>query len=132
MPVKDDVHEAAVQSLIADGWTITKEQIAVMVEKRRLFIDIRAAKQANTIYVEVKGFEAESQANALAEALGQYLLYRYTMDYVGLEVPLFLAIPTNAYQGIWSEAVGRLTRRRGRVKLIVFDPTKQEIVQWTS
>jgi hypothetical protein len=132
MPVKDDVHDAALQSLIADGWTITKQQIAVMVEKRRLFIDIRAVKQANTIYVEVKGFEAESQANALGEALGQYLLYRYTMDYVGLEVPLFLAIPITAYQGIWSEPLGKLTRRRGRVKLIVFDPDKQEIIRWTT
>ncbi len=130
MPAKDDVHEAAVNSLIADGWAITKQHIAIMVDKRRLFVDIRAARQSETIYVEVKGFEADSQANALGEALGQYLLYRFAMDYVGLEVPLFLAVPISAYEGIWSELLGKITLQGGRIKLIVFDPEKQELVQW--
>jgi hypothetical protein len=97
------------------------------------FIDIRAVKQdgTNAILIEVKGFEQpDSQVEALAEALGQYLLYQYSLEYVGLDLPLFLGVPIRAFAGILSEPLGEVARQAGHIKLMVFDPEKAEIVQW--
>ncbi len=48
-----------VRALVKAGWTIVKEQVAIVLSKRRLWIDIRAAKETENlaILVEVKGFE---------------------------------------------------------------------------
>lgn len=132
MPVKDRHHEIVKRALIADGWSIVKEQFLIATRTRRLFIDIQAKSrtQSATALIEVKGFA--SPVDALAEALGQYLLYKYAIDYVGLDVPLFLAVPLSAYQGILSEPIGEYARQVGNIKLLVFDAITGRIVEWIS
>jgi hypothetical protein len=54
------------------------------VEDRRLWIDIRAAKETErlAILVEAKGFEnMSSPVEYLAQATGKYTLYRAALDY---------------------------------------------------
>jgi hypothetical protein len=43
---------------------------------------------------------------------------------------LYLAIRQGTYQEIFSEAIGALVIRKNSLRLLVFDPTKEEIVQW--
>jgi hypothetical protein len=44
MPNKDHYHDTVIRALGKDGWTITAEQYFVAVGKRRIWIDIEAAK----------------------------------------------------------------------------------------
>src|SRR5436189_3600582 len=99
MPAKDRYHDKVVQALINNGWAIIKEQVAFRVGIRRLWIDVEAVRtDTSPILVEVKMFERPSDVNALASAVGQYLLYRAALRYLGIiDKILFMAVPDVAY-----------------------------------
>lgn len=80
-------------------WSLITEQIAIIVEDRRLWIDIRASKEAEdlAILIEVKGFEGmPSPIEYLANATGKYAMYRAALDYLRIEMPLYMAVPEAA------------------------------------
>ncbi len=133
MPAKDRYHETVKHALIKDGWTIVDEQVKLEIGRRRLWIDIHAEKAERNlaILVEVKGFEnSPSAIEELAQALGQYIIYQVTLSVKAMRFPLFLAIPDAAYRGIFAEPVGRGVIRRIEMKLLAFDPIREEIVSW--
>ncbi len=89
------------------------------------------ATQGIAILVEIKGFEnTSSPVEYLANATGKYALYRAVLDYLKIPLPLYMAVPDAAYHGILSEEIGKQTLQRSGVRLIVFDPEREEIVQW--
>lgn len=104
----------------------------MIVEDRRLWIDIRASKDSENLVVliEVKGFETPSPVEYLASATGKYSLYQAALDYLNIELPLYMAVPLAAYRGILSEEIGKQTLKHSRVKLLVFDPDHEEVVEW--
>ena len=133
MPAKDRYHDTVARALRKAGWTITSEQFALVIKKRRLWVDIRAEKdnEALAILVEVKGFEnTPSPIEYLANAAGKYSLYLGALDYLESAVPLYVAVPIPAYNGILSETIGKQTLHRVGMRLIVFDSEREEIVQW--
>jgi XisH protein len=137
MPAKDLYHDTVKSALIKDGWTITKESLTFMLGKRPAIIDLAAEKvliaekDAQKIAVEVKSFIGPSPMTDLEKALGQFVLYSDILAERDPERILYLAIPEWTYSGFFAEEVGAiLFRRRPELKLIVFDPDLQEIVQW--
>jgi hypothetical protein len=137
MPAKDLYHDTVKSALIKDGWTITKESLTFMLGKRPAIIDLAAEKvliaekDAQKIAVEVKSFIGPSPMTDLEKALGQFVLYSDILAERDPERILYLAIPERTYSGFFAEEVGAiLFRRRPELKLIVFDPDLQEIVQW--
>jgi Holliday junction resolvase-like predicted endonuclease len=133
VPAKDRYHDVVVRALQKDGWTIIAEQIAVSMPARRLWIDIRAQKEAQNalILVEVKGFETLASAVAyLADAIGQCVLYQAILEYVGITDPLYMAVPAAAFTGILGEEIGRQAIRKAQIRVIVFDAEQEEIVRW--
>jgi hypothetical protein len=134
VPAKDRYHDTVVRALTKAGWTVTAQQVAVAVPGRRLWIDLRATKVTDSLVVliEVKGFEhMPSPVDYLAAAVGQYVLYRAALDYVRVATPLYLAVPTAAYGGILSgEPLGQQAIAAAGLRMVVFDPTTEEIVQW--
>lgn len=133
VPAKDYYHDTVIQALRRDGWRVTDEQVPVLVGDRRLWIDIRARhdEAALVIFVEVKGLENQpSPVEYLAGVLGKYMLYRASLDALGVVDPLFLAVPVDAYTGILSEAIGQLSVEIGRLSLLIFDPSHAEVVAW--
>jgi hypothetical protein len=66
----------------------------------------------------------------LSASIGQYLLYQAALDYSGTDVPLYLAVPAEAYGGVLAEELAQRFLLREDVKLIVFDPETEEIIQW--
>jgi hypothetical protein len=133
VPAKDRYHDTVVRALTKDGWTVTAEQVALALPGRRLWIDLRATKVSDSLVVliEVKGFEhMPSPVEYLAAAVGQYVLYRAALDFVGVATPLYLAVPTAAYGGILGEPLGQQAIEAAGVRMVVFDPTRQEIIQW--
>jgi hypothetical protein len=122
-----------VRALQKDGWTILAEQIALSMPARRLWIDIRAQKEAqNTlILVEVKGFDTMASPVAyLADAIGQCVLFQAILEYVGITDQLYMAVPAAAFEGILGEEIGRQAIRKAQILVIVFDVEQEEIVRW--
>ena len=133
MPAKDRYHDVVVRALQKDGWTIIAEQVALSMPARRLWIDIRAQKEAQNalILVEVKGFETLASAVAyLADAIGQCVLYQAILEYVGITDQLYMAVPAAAFEGILGEEIGRQAIRKAQIRVIVFDAQQEEIVRW--
>jgi hypothetical protein len=133
MPAKDRHHDTVKRALIKDGWTITDEQATLPVEYRNLYIDIEATQsQTNLIiFVEVKELgEVGSAVEALANAVGKYVLYRVALDLRGQTDLLYIAVTEAAYRGILSEALGKNAVARLNIPLIIFDPVREVIVRW--
>lgn len=136
MPIEDHYHPVVVRCLIKAGWSIIKEQEYVSVgtrddTNRRLFIDIKAQRNNDEqlILIEVKGLE-RSPVHELMELLGQYLVYRMALDYLSIEIPLYIAIAEAAYQDIIQHVLGQEMMRRYAIPLLIFDPIGEEIIQW--
>lgn len=121
MPAKDRYHDTVIRALQKSGWTLITEQVAIIVEDRRLWIDIRASKQTENmaILIEVKGFEGmPSPIEYLANATGKYAMYRAALDYLRIDLPLYMAVPDEAYRGILSEEIGKQTLKHNKVRLL--------------
>jgi hypothetical protein len=133
MPAKDRHHDAVVRALQKDGWTIIREQVELIVPPRRLWIDIRASKEAHhiVILVEVKGFDVLASPVAyLSDAVGQCIVYKGALAYLGLTDMLYLAVPSTALRGILGEEIGRRAVQQAQVGIIAFDPGREEIIEW--
>jgi hypothetical protein len=118
------------RTLRAHGWQIMREHSLISTDSRRPFVDILAERfdDGTRALFEVKDFD--SPVDDLAKSLGQFLLYQYAISHSGLELPIFLAVPEIAYQGILSEAIGRYARQVGNLKLMVFQPNDTEFIRW--
>jgi hypothetical protein len=133
LPAKDHYHDIVVVALQKAGWSKIIEQVGIIVEDRRLWIDIRAAKEEEqrAILIEVKGFEnMPSPVEYLAQATGKFALYRAALNYLKIDLPLYMAVPVAAYHGILSEEIGKQTLQQNQVRLIVFDPELEELTAW--
>src|SRR5919201_1709994 len=83
MTARNIHHEAVIQALRTDGWTITHDPLLIPYGDRRLFIDLGAervtigAERGNErIAVEIASFVADSPVRDLQEAVGQFVVYR--------------------------------------------------------
>lgn len=133
MPAKDKYHDTVVRALQKDGWVIEQEQMRLVVEDRYVYLDFQARKTdtMRIIVVEVKGFEnAQSYTSYLADVLGQYFLYRHTMNYLNMDYPLYLAVPHTAYETLLQEEMSQNVVRAMQMPILTFDPDSEEIVQW--
>jgi hypothetical protein len=135
MPAKDIYHDTVKHALVKDGWTITKEQFKLPSPNRNLWVDMRAEKESasRVILVEVKSFEnVSSPIEYASAAVGKYLLYRTILTHAEIDIPLFLAVPRSAWEGIFSEPVGQLFIEEFDIAFLVFDVEAQEIIKWTT
>ncbi|MEG5017361.1 MULTISPECIES: XisH family protein [unclassified Microcoleus] len=136
MPAKDIYHNTVRTALEKDGWTITNDRLTLEIGDRSLFIDLgaekilAAEKQGRKIAVEVKSFLSASPVKDLEEALGQYIVYEDILELSEPERNIYLAVREEVYLDIFSEPLGQLLLQKKRLKLIVFDSSKEIIVRW--
>lgn len=136
MPAKDIYHDTVKNALVKDGWTVTHDPLKLKWGKKDLFIDLGAEqllgaeKEESKIAVEIKSFVGRSDVADLENALGQYVLYHDILEEVSPERVLYLAIRDAIFQDLFEEPIGKLLLNKRRVKLIVFDPDKEEILRW--
>ncbi|MCC6617252.1 MAG: hypothetical protein IT320_27505 [Anaerolineae bacterium] len=131
MPARDKYHDTVVAALERDGWTISGQQVTFITSERQIVIDIAASRVSgeNIILVEVKGFE-RSPVEELAIAMGKLAIYRYVLSELELSFPVWLAVPEAAFQGIFSQRIGKRMCEQFAVSLLVFSPERKEIIQW--
>ena len=80
--------------------------------------------------MEIKSFLRDSEVADLEDALGQFVLYSSALRRHDPARRLFLAIPLEAFESVWSEDVGRDVVADENVQLLVFDAREQVIVRW--
>jgi hypothetical protein len=136
LPQRDFYHDAVKNALIKDGWTITHDPLILPFGGRNVYVDlgaeapIGAEKDGRKIAVEVKGFLGISETTELERALGQYWLYRFLLERREPDRVLFMAVSREAYARIFNEPDGRDLVVAQNLKLLVFDPTEEVVVQW--
>jgi hypothetical protein len=137
MPAKNIHHDLVRRLLAADGWRITHDPYRIVVGRKNLFVDlgaeqvIAADRDGKHIAVEVKTFGGQSEVHDLEEALGQYLLY---LPFLRAQEPgrrLYLAATGEAWQNLFEEPIGQGVLAEYGLRLLVFDPLKEVILQWT-
>ena len=136
MPRLDKYHEAVKNALIKAGWTITDDPFTIDFEDATLFADlaaertIAAQKENEQIAVEIKMFGGKSAYDDLEKAFGQYQVYRAFLRQIEPNREIFLAVPTEKYEKIFTRASVKFLVAEFSIKLFIFDPEKEEIIEW--
>ena len=136
MARRDIFHETVKQVLIKDGWTITHDPYVLAFGAHKLYIDLgaerplAAEKDDRKIAVEIKSFIGDSEVDDLERALGQYNLYTSLLGRSEPERKLYLAISTEAYDGIFNTPLGRVAIEDYRISLLVFDEDQEVVSRW--
>lgn len=136
MPARDLLHDAVRTALVRDGWTITDDPLRLKVPGRNLYVDLgaervlAAQRGAVKIAVEVKSFVGASDVSDLEDALGQFVLYELVLRRVEPHRQLFVAIPEEAWNTVFTEALGQIVLAEHAVRLVIVDPQKEVIVKW--
>lgn len=134
---KDLVHQSAKNALIKDNWLITHDPYTISFGGVNMAVDlgaeklIAATKNNQTIAVEIKSFlEKSSAISEFHTALGQFINYRAVLKLKDPTRVLFLAIPSFTYNTFFSLEFTQLMLTENKLKLIVFDPKQEVIIQW--
>lgn len=138
MSAKDVYHNTVKVALQKEGWLITHDPLILELSSGRLEIDlgaeqlIAAQKENIQIAVEIKSFLSPSPTSEFHHALGQFLNYRVALKVKEPNRVLFLAIPIKIYRNFFCGELAQLSLAEYPVKLIVFDPKQEVIVQWNN
>jgi hypothetical protein len=130
-------HDAVVEALKADGWTITDDPLTISYGDTNLFVDLgaerttlAAEKGARRIAVEVQSFLHPSSVRALPEAVGQYQVYRLVLAGQQPDRTLYMADSQKVYESILADRFGQFVVTGLQVRVVVFDPSRQRVIQW--
>jgi XisH protein len=66
----------------------------------------------------------------LEEALGQYVLYDRLLLRCAADRTLYLAVTEEVRKSVFEEEAGQVLLEDGILRLVTFDPVKEEIVRW--
>ncbi len=135
MPAQDKIHHTVIHALEKRGWRVVREHYKLYLPpKQSLFIDllITNLESGQSNLVEIKTFdESASPSEALANALGKYLIYRQALNALKIPIPLMLAIPEMAYNTILRMSWFTPLLDQLQLHLIVINTQTEEIVLWT-
>ena len=136
MPAKDAVHDLVRRLLEEAGWTITHDPLYLKFGERGTFVDLGAEKvlgaerQGRKIAVEIKSFIGASAIADLEKALGQFVVYKAILSVREPDRETYVALPKDAYEDLLNNREGDAVIKSCALKLILFDDTKEVIVQW--
>ncbi|SKB14739.1 FdxN element excision controlling factor protein [Planktothrix sp. PCC 11201] len=134
---RDKFHYAVRRGLEKQDWKITHDPLRLEFgADDRLEIDLGAQEMLGAqrtgekIAVEIKSFLSDSAMLDFHLALGQFLNYRLALEEIEPDRVLYLAIPLTAYESFLYRDLPRLAIQKYQVKLIVYEPQAEVILQW--
>jgi hypothetical protein len=136
MSAKDLFHDAVRRGLEKDQWQISSDPLELRWEEVRVKIDlaaerlITAERGEERIAVEIKSFVSPSPISDFHTALGQFLTYRIMLKAKDPERKLYLAVPKEAYNTFFQSQLAQVAIEEHDLKIIVYNPTLEEIVKW--
>ncbi|GET41451.1 FdxN element excision controlling factor protein [Microseira wollei NIES-4236] len=108
----------------------------IKIEGVKLEIDLAAEKvfaaekAGRKIAVEVKSFLNSSAITDFHSALGQFLNYRLALQMSEPDRTLYLAVPLETFDTFFQERFTQESVKLYQIKLLVYDPLKEAIVEW--
>ena len=134
MPVRDKHHEDVIQALEKNGWSIASDPYTIFLPERRLYIDLLIQSSDGTSrLIEIKTFNnMDSPLNYLANATGQYFLYRTALNLLEDVMPVYLAVPLVIYESFLQESLASHHINLMKINLVVYDVEQKVIIQWIS
>lgn len=136
MSRRDTHHREVVSALHKDQWVITDDPLTLDFAGRLVGIDLGAEKllaaerASRRIAVEIKSFQGSSDVSEFHTAIGQFLNYRHVIGKAMPDRTLYLAIPEVAYEGFFQEPDVQEIIQGQRIKLLVYDPSREELLKW--
>ncbi|MDJ0552863.1 MAG: XisH family protein [Microcoleaceae cyanobacterium MO_207.B10] len=136
MSAKDTFHNQVKSALEKEGWRITHDPLYINFAEVEIYIDLgaerllAAEKDGERIAVEIKTFLKPSAVSEFHTVLGQFLNYRFALHAEEPGRILYLAIPVEIYDTFFARRFVQLITQEYQLKLIVFDPVNEEIIQW--
>ncbi|TAG61773.1 MAG: fatty-acid oxidation protein subunit alpha [Oscillatoriales cyanobacterium] len=129
-------HDAVKQALLKEQWVITADPLILKIDKVKFEIDLAAEKvfaaekAGQKIAVEIKSFLNPSAVTDFHSALGQFLNYRLGLQMNEPDRTLYLAIPLDIFESFFQERFTQEAVRQYQVKLIVYEPVQEVIIEW--
>jgi hypothetical protein len=136
MAAKDLFHDAVRQALLKEDWIITADPLKIKIEGVKLEIDLAAdkvlaaQKAGQKIAVEIKSFLNASAITDFHTALGQFLNYRLALQMSESDRILYLAVPIDTFESFFQEKFTQQAVNVYQVKLIIYDPVNDIVVEW--
>ncbi|MFN6565099.1 MAG: XisH family protein [Nostoc sp. ChiSLP01] len=136
MSAKDIFHNAVRSALEKDNWTITHDPLSIKVDEIEFYVDLgaerilAAQKAGQKIAVEIKSFIGASEISDFYVALGQTLTYRSALRKKHPDRVLYLAISEDIYQDFFVRPFIQEVIAEHRLKLLIFEPIKKEVLLW--
>ncbi len=136
MSKKDVFHESVRRGLEKDQWHISSDPLELRWEEIRVKIDlaaerlIAADRGEEKIAVEIKSFISPSPISDFHTALGQFLTYRIMLEAKEPDRKLYLAVPVEIYQTFFQSKFAQVAIKQHQLKIIVYNPVSEELVQW--
>jgi hypothetical protein len=137
VPARNIQHDAVIQALRGDGWTITHDPLILNYGDRRVFVDLGAERATiaaergdERIAVEIQSFVAVSPVHDLQDAVGQFVVYRAILAQREPNRILYLAVADSVFDTLFSEPLGQLLIADVELRIVVFDPQQQKVVRW--
>lgn len=136
MSARDVFHEAVKRALLKDRWQVTDDPLELEWEEVKVKIDlaaerlIAAERENEKIAVEIKSFISPSAISDFHTALGQFLNYQIMLEVNESKRELYLAVPVEAYSSFFQSRLAQVAVKKHQIKLLVYDPVYEEVVQW--
>lgn len=136
MAAKDLFHDAVKSALLKEQWTITADPFKIKIDGVKLEIDlaaekvIAAEKEGRQIAVEIKSFLKTSAITDFHAALGQFLNYRLALQMTEHHRVLYLAVPFETFGSFFQERFVQEAVKFYQLKLIVYDPKEEVLIEW--
>ncbi|MEP6489311.1 XisH family protein [Microcoleus vaginatus GB2-A3] len=136
MAARDLFHDAVKKALQKEEWEITADPLIVKIQGVKFEIDLAAEKilaaekLGQKIAVEIKSFLNNSAITDFHLALGQFLNYRLALQIKEPERTLYLAVPFDTFDSFFEEPFIQQAVKVYQLKLVVYDPQKEVVVEW--
>ncbi|EGK88078.1 fatty-acid oxidation protein subunit alpha [Microcoleus vaginatus PCC 9802] len=136
MAARDLFHDAVKKALQKEEWEITADPLVVKIQGVKFEIDLAAEKilaaekLGQKIAVEIKSFLNNSAITDFHLALGQFLNYRLALQIKEPDRTLYLAVPFDTFDSFFQEPFIQEAVNVYQLKLVVYDPQKEVIVEW--
>ena len=133
---KDKYHYLVKNALQKIGWKVTHDPLYIPTLMRRLEIDlgaervIAAEKGDEKIAVEIKSFIGVSEIHEFYKALGQFSYYQLALEDIDSNRVLYLAVPLDVYDALFTEPLTLKAITRYKIKIIVYNIENGTIEKW--
>ena len=136
MAARDIFHNVVKQALEKAGWCVTHDPLSLQIGGVEMYIDlgaeqlIAAEKDGEKIAVEIKNFVAVSAIDEFHLAIGPYRNYQLALLQEDPERVLYLAVPEDAHDRLFTLQFVQDALRYNEVRYLVYDVQAEVMVQW--